>query len=88
MVLTGELQMAHIPILSPPQIPGWGPIIPSHKPGYMPLPPGPLGSWGSFTQAPGPSQDPGYTPGTSSGAGDDDDDDDDTDQYIKGDDSP
>ena len=62
----------------------------------MPVLPGPPGSWGSFTQAPGPSQDPGYTPGTSGGAGpstspfagDDDDDNDDTDQYIRGDDSP
>ena len=62
----------------------------------MLVPPGPPGSWGSFAQAPGPSQDLGYITGTSGSAGpsigpfvgDDDDDDDDTDQYISGDGSP
>ena len=65
----------------------------------MPVPPSPPGSWGSFAQAPGPSQDLRYAPDTSSNAcpstnpfaGDDDsddDDDDDTDQFIRGDYSP
>nr|POF09304.1 hypothetical protein CFP56_28248 [Quercus suber] len=65
-----------------------GAIIPPHEFGYMPLPPSPPGGWGSFAQAQGPSQDPGYTPETSGGVGpstspfvgeNDDDDDDDTD---------
>ena len=60
----------------------------------MPVPPSQLGSWCSFTQALGPSQDLGYAPGTSGDAGpsigpfagDDENDDDDMDQFIKGDD--
>ena len=88
--------MTHIPVPPFPQIPGRGPIIPPFEPGYIPVPPGLPGSWGSFAQVPGPSQDPGYAPSTLGGAGlstgpfagDDDDDDDDADQFIRGDDSP
>ena len=61
----------------------------------MPIPQGPLSGWGSFAQAPGPFQDPGYAPDTSDSAGPftdpfagDDDNDDDTDQFISIDDSP
>ena len=77
-------------------MPGQGPIIPLFKPGYMLVPLGPLGSYGSFTHAPEPSQDPGYAPDTSGDAGpstspfagnDDTDDDDDADQFIRADDS-
>ena len=35
----------------------------------MPIPLGPPGGWGSFAQALGPSQDPGYASSTSGGAG-------------------
>ena len=94
MLLVGKLRVAHIPVPVAPQIPGRGPIIPSFKPDYMPVPSGPLGGWGSFSQALGPSQDPGYTSGTSGGTGPSigpfvgDDDDTNTDQYLKGDGSP
>ena len=57
----------------------------------MLVPPGPPGSWGSFAQAPGPSQDLRYAPDTSSNAcpstnpfaGDDD-----SDQFIGADIEP
>ena len=54
MVLTGELRVARILVLPPPQIPSRGPIIPSHELGYMPIRSGPPVGWGSFAQAPGP----------------------------------
>ena len=60
----------------------------------MPVPRGPLGGWGSFAQAQGPSQDIGYAINTSGGTGPStgpfagDNDDDDMDQFIGGDDSP
>ena len=81
-------------------MPGQGPIIPPGETEYMPAPPGLPGGWGSFVQAPWTHQDPGYTPGTSGGAGpsigslasdsngdDDDDDNDDANQYFRDDDS-
>ena len=43
MILVGELQGARIPVLVAPQISNRGPIIPLFDPGYMPIPPGPLG---------------------------------------------
>ena len=60
----------------------------------MPVPLGPPGGWGSFTQAPGASQDLGYTSGISGGVGPstgpfashNDDDKANTDQYFRGDD--
>nr|POF02746.1 hypothetical protein CFP56_04979 [Quercus suber] len=58
MLLAGDLRVACIPIPTAPRIPGWGLIIPPFKPRYMPIPPGLLGSWGSFAQVLGPSQDP------------------------------
>ena len=86
--------MAHIHVLPLPHIPGRGPIVPPYKPGYMPTPPGPLGSWGSFAQTQGPSQDLGHIPGASSGASpstnpftsNNDDDNDDADLFVKDDD--
>ena len=62
MLLAGELGAARIPVSAAPQILGQGPIIPQFEPGYMLVPPGPPGSWGSFAQALGPSQDPRYAP--------------------------
>ena len=85
MILVGELQAARILVLPFPQIPGQGSIIPLYEPGYIPAPLGSLGGWDSFAQASEPSQDLGYAPSTSGGAGPstgpftDDDDDDDTD---------
>ena len=61
----------------------------------MPTPLGPLGGWGSFAQAPRPSEDPRYTLGTSGGASpstdhfaSDNDEDGDIDQFIRDADSP
>ena len=65
-VLIGELQALWAYIPPSPHMPGWGPIIPPGKTEYMPAP---LGSWGSFAQAPWPPQDLRYTLGTSGGAG-------------------
>ena len=87
--------MAHNPVLAAPQILGRGPIIPSFKPRYVLVPSSLPGSWGSFTQALGLSQDLGYALGTSGSAspsigpfaGNNDDDDADTDPYLRGDDS-
>ena len=61
----------------------------------MLVPPSPRGSWGSFTQALGPSQGPRYALGTSDGASPstspfasgDDSYDCDTDQFISSEDS-
>ena len=97
MLLAGELRATCILVLAAPQILGQGPIISLFELGYVPVPPGLLGGWGSFAQALGPFQDLGYASGISGGAspstgpfvGDDDsDDDDDTNQFIRGDDSP
>ena len=86
MLLARELRVARNPVLAAPQILGQGPIIPPFEPRYMPVPPSPLCGWGSFAQAPGPSQDPGYALGTLGSVGpslspfvDDDDSDDDDD---------
>ena len=49
--------LARIPVLATPQILGRGPIFPPFEPWYMPVPPSPPGSWGSFAHALGPSQD-------------------------------
>ena len=45
MALTRELRTVCIPVLPPPQIPGRGPVIPLHEPGYMPVPPSSSGNW-------------------------------------------
>ena len=99
MILVEELRVARIPVPPSPQILGRGPIIPPYKNGYMSAPPGSSSGWNSFNQAPRPSQDLGYAPGTLGSVGpsispfaddndNDDDEDDDTNQYIRGDDSP
>ena len=61
--------MAYLPIPTTLEIPSRGPIIPPFEPRYMPVPPSPPGGWGSFAQAPRPSQGPGYTHDSSDDAG-------------------
>ena len=87
MLLAGELRVARLPISAALEIPSQGPIIRPFRQRYIPIPLGLSSSWGSFAQAPGTSQGPGYTPGTLDGvgpstgpfAGSDDSDDGDTD---------
>ena len=69
MLLIGELRVARLLVPVAPKIPNRGPIIPMFELRCMPVPPGPLGCQGSFTQASGPSYGLVYSPNTLSGAG-------------------
>ena len=53
-VLIGELQALRAYIPPSPHMSSRGPIIPPSETEYMLAPLGPLGSWGSFAQAPWP----------------------------------
>ena len=95
MLLIGELQAAYLPVPAALEIPDRGPIIPPFKHKYVLVPLSLRGSWGSFTQALGPSQGPRYALGTSNGASPstspfargDDSYDGDTNQFISSEDS-